>query len=84
MLMSSPEDGEEVDDCMCGDAGSHVVAIRNDIWIRAVWRGPEGLVSEPDYLGAAISSACVKGALDGRQSTLSNRQGGKLLRRCSA
>ena len=49
--------------------GSYVVAIRNDIWIRAVWRGPEELVSEPDSLGAAISNACVFGALDGRQIT---------------
>ena len=73
--MSSPEDGEEVDDGrLCDDAGSHVVAIRNDFWIRAVWREPEELVSEPDSLGTAISSACVFGARDGRQTTLNRRR----------
>ena len=68
--MLSPEDGEEFDDCWATMLAATLLPFATTSGF-VQYVGPEELVSEPDSLGAATSSACVCGALDGPQTTLS-------------
>ena len=81
-MSSPPEDGEEVDDG--DDAGSHVVAIHNDISGFVHGEGQKSSSVNPTLLErqSALLASLVHATGDKRLSQSTERV--KFLRRCSA